>query len=221
MQQTWWVTETLETLGAPALVSWIVLVIGSIVIHELAHGWVAIKCGDDVPLHTGHMTINPFVHIPPMAWIMFALVGYTWGLMPVNPYNFRRRYDDALVSFAGPASNLILAIIFSLFLVIHVRFGHNINNEALRQNLLHFLDMGTWLNLILFFFNLLPVPPLDGSSIIMSFFPAVRRFYSHEKAQILVVVMMIGVFMMGARIVRPAAEWLSDHLVQFWGSLLF
>lgn len=221
MMQKWWVTDALQDHGAPYLVSWIVLVIGSIVIHELAHGWVAIRCGDDVPLHSGHMTINPFVHIPQMAWIMFALVGYTWGLMPVNPYNFRRRYDDALVSFAGPASNLILAIIFSLLLVALIRFGHNISNDMLRANLLDFFEIGTWLNLVLFFFNLLPVPPLDGSSILMSFFPSIRRFFSQEKAQFFVVVLMIGVFVFGAKIARPAAEWLGEQLVSFWTVILF
>ena len=92
----WWVSDVLDGLanGKVVLTSWIVWVAISISLHELGHGWMAIRCGDRTPIDTQHMTINPFVHIPPMAWIMFALFGFTWGLMPVNPSRFRGRYDE-------------------------------------------------------------------------------------------------------------------------------
>ncbi|MFZ4575011.1 MAG: hypothetical protein ACOYN0_11475, partial [Phycisphaerales bacterium] len=87
----WWISETINAFsnGKIVLTSWIVWVVVSITLHELAHGWTAMRCGDDVPLRAGHMTFNPLVHIPPMAWIMFALFGFTWGLMPIQPANFR------------------------------------------------------------------------------------------------------------------------------------
>lgn len=219
--QSWWMKDVFETHGAPALVSWIVLVVGSIVIHELAHGWVAIKCGDDVPLHTGHMTINPFVHIPPFAWIMFVLVGITWGLMPVNPANFRRKYDDALVSFAGPASNFILGFVFSFLYAIWETKFSNISNQALQENMSYFLQIGTILNLILGCFNLLPVPPLDGFRIVLSFFPGVRRLFGGSDAsQIVMVVCMVLLFMFGSKIVMPIGAFLAGILFALWQIVL-
>jgi Zn-dependent protease len=171
------------------LVSWIVWVIVSIVLHELAHGWVAIRCGDDVPIHTGHMTWNPLVHIPfPWAWVMFALFGFTWGLMPTNPDNYRGRWDDAKVSFAGPAMNLILA---AVCLVMSAAWSHLYGKvpDPLHLNIHTFLWAGIMINLVGFLFNLIPVPPLDGWHIAKTFIPALRRL---EHTQAAGVAMLIG-----------------------------
>src|SRR5262249_8984123 len=105
----WWVAE-IWNQSPVLLVSWIVWVIGSIVLHELAHGWAALWCGDRTPIETGHMTWNPLVHMGQMSLLMFALVGIAWGQMPVDPSRFRGRYDDAKVALAGPLMNLALAI---------------------------------------------------------------------------------------------------------------
>ena len=82
MASDWWLSTIFHV--SPVLAcSWIVWVILSICLHELGHGWMAIRCGDNTPRALGHMTLNPFVHIPwPWAWIMFGLFGFTWGLMP-------------------------------------------------------------------------------------------------------------------------------------------
>ena len=108
----WWIADLWNQGQVVQLASWIFWVIVSICLHELGHGWAAIWEGDDTPRQTGHMTINPMVHMGGYSIIAFLLLGFAWGLMPVNPGNFRhRRWGDAIVAVAGPAVNLILAVI--------------------------------------------------------------------------------------------------------------
>lgn len=220
MVNSWWLSDAMQDHGMVYVVSWIVWVIASIVLHELAHGWTAIRCGDDVPLHSGHMTINPFVHIPPMAWIMFLLVGITWGLMPVQPANFRGRYDDAKVAAAGPLVNVLLAVGASLAFVLWRQFGQGVGNDALYVNLQQFLFVGTMLNLVLACFNLLPAPPLDGSRILANFVPAYNRLWEGDRGQIAVIVVFAVVFIFAGRIIWPVAAELTGVLVDFWQGLL-
>ena len=79
----WWVTDALS-VSPVLLISWVVWVIGSIVLHELAHGWAAISRGDRTPIERGHMTWNPLIHMGGMSLLVFAVVGIAWGMMPVN-----------------------------------------------------------------------------------------------------------------------------------------
>src|SRR5690349_8111017 len=109
----WWVTHIWE-VSPVFLISWIFWVVLSITLHELAHGITAVRRGDGTPIVTGHMTLNPAVHIPRMAWLLFALFGFTWGLMPISPWRLRGRHGEALVAFAGPACNLLQYIVILL-----------------------------------------------------------------------------------------------------------
>lgn len=96
------------------LVSWVFWVIVSIVLHELGHGFTAIRAGDRTPIELGHMTPNPIVHMGRSSLIAFALFGFAWGAMPVNPSKFRGPYDRLKVSGAGPAVNVGLAVVCGL-----------------------------------------------------------------------------------------------------------
>ena len=87
----------------------VVAVVISITLHELGHGAAALWQGDETPRLLGHMTLDPRAHMPPISWGLLLLVGIAYGLMPVNPSRFRSKHGDALVAFAGPAVNLILA----------------------------------------------------------------------------------------------------------------
>ncbi|HYF15701.1 MAG TPA: site-2 protease family protein [Phycisphaerales bacterium] len=203
----WWVTDWLDAAGPVFLVSWITWVVVSIVLHELAHGWMALRCGDDTPRYTGHMTANPFVHIPvPWAWVMFALFGFTWGLMPVNPANFRGRYDDTKVAFAGPLMNLILAVFCLVADAAWLTFATNVQ-DPLHLNLHKFLWIGLMINLMGFCFNLLPVPPLDGSRIASDLIPAYNRMLykiqTSEGGAIVAMIAFTVLFMAGGRVVWP------------------
>lgn len=137
----------------------VAVVIGSVVLHELGHALAATWEGDPTPRARGHITWNPVVH---MGWLsigMAAVIGIAWGLTPVNPYNFRhRRWGDVLVSFAGPAVNLTLALVSALVLVFVVAHrGADLVAEFWWVALVY--------NVALFLLNMIPVPPLDGFTV--------------------------------------------------------
>jgi len=138
--------------------------------HEFGHAWMATKCGDDTAKSEGRVSLNPLVHIDPIGTVLMPLLmiflpsGYGSFLLgwakpvPVNPNNLRNpKLDDILITMAGPWMNLLLAIL----LMGATRIGLIANSEGFAQ----FCYSAVMLNLLLFFFNLLPIPPLDGSHI--------------------------------------------------------
>jgi Zn-dependent protease len=215
MGSGWWVAEVLHdpARGPAVLVSWIVLVIGSIVLHELAHGWAAMRLGDMTPRWSGHMTWNPLVHMGPWSLAAFALIGIAWGAMPVDPSRLRGRHAEAWVAAAGPAMNIALAAAsfagWSIWEVASVRFGVS---NPLRGNLAAFFELGAVLNLVLAGFNLIPVLPLDGGRIAACLSPAYSRLAFSEHGQWL----MIGGFMLffwfGMDLVAGAAWFIVGTL---------
>ncbi|MFO0861829.1 MAG: site-2 protease family protein [Phycisphaerales bacterium] len=180
----WWVAQWYQ-ISPILLYSWVLWVILSICLHELGHGWMAIRCGDNTPRALGHMTMNPMVHIPwPWAWVMFALFGFTWGLMPVSPDRFRGRYDDAKVAAAGPAVNLILAVLCIAGSVGWLFIGPK-TPDNVQQNVAVFLWTGVMINFMGVVFNLIPVPPLDGSRILADFSGSYRRLIYSEQGAVI------------------------------------
>lgn len=218
MTPHWWASDLWH--HSPALfVSWVFWVIFSIVLHELSHGWAALRAGDPTPRATGHMTWNPLVHMGGFSLIMFALVGICWGAMPVNPCNFRKRHDDAVVAAAGPAMNLGLGIVACLLAVAWVMWGpHNSLPGDLYDNLFRFFRIGAAVNLSLLILNLIPVPPLDGSRIVASFVPAYRQLMDSEKGPMLAMVGFIIIFYgVGGRTLTWAidgADWIILNLLR-------
>lgn len=210
----WWVADLLKD-NPTLLVSWGVWVIGSIVLHELAHGWAALWQGDETPRLTGHMTWNPLVHMGGMSLVVFALVGIAWGQMPVNPSRFRSRHGDALVSLAGPAMNVALAVVCIVLAAVWGGYFQWVSNP-LWVNFLIFFTTGAFLNVTLAAFNLLPVPPLDGSRIIASVSPSYRRLLDHPQAPLLAMVVLVLLFgRLGGKIIAPAQDlafWTTERL---------
>lgn len=147
----------------------------SIGVHEYSHALSAFRLGDNTAKEQGRLTLNPFKHadligtyIMPLAAFAsgFALIGWAKPV-PVNRANFKNHLrDDAIVSFAGPFSNFVLAVIFFVLLILtanpHLQINHYI---------LNIFQYGVFLNIFLFAFNLLPIPPLDGSHILFDIFP--------------------------------------------------
>ncbi|MBO6513359.1 MAG: site-2 protease family protein, partial [Phycisphaerales bacterium] len=153
--------------GKVLVVSWLVWVIVSITLHELAHGWTALRYGDDTPIRTGHMTWNPLVHMGPYSIAALLLVGIAWGAMPIDPTRLRGKYADTIVTVAGPLMNLAIGLVLLVLLVFWIPLaeGHLISSvtiqDPLKTNMLIFLRAGAFLNFVLLMFNLLPTPPLD------------------------------------------------------------
>jgi Zn-dependent protease len=158
----------------------VVVLLFSIIIHEIAHGYVALLNGDRTARMLGRITLNPVPHIDPVGSILLPLlllisqssflIGWAKPV-PVNPLNFRNyRWGEFAVSAAGPVSNLALAAIFSVLL----RLG--LGNPGLTQLAYY----GVSINIILALFNLIPIPPLDGSHILALVLPReLARLYSH------------------------------------------
>jgi Zn-dependent protease len=162
---------------------YIVIIIISIVIHELAHGVAAISQGDDTPKVMGHMTPDPIVHmgIPSLIFLFFS--GMAWGQMPVNPAKFRHdRWSDMLVSAAGPLSNLALGTIAALIAVVAIQSGSTVMSEK-------FFITAAHINFLLFAFNLLPVPPLDGFHVYSQVFPSLKKLATPEISLFLIFVL--------------------------------
>jgi len=157
-----------------------VVLLFSIIVHEVAHGYVALLNGDPTARMLGRITLNPVPHIDPVGTIILPLLlllthsGILFGWakpVPVNPLNFRNfRWGEFAVSAAGPVSNLALAAIFSVLL----RLG--LENPGLTQLAYY----GVSINIILALFNLIPIPPLDGSHILVLVLPReLARLYSY------------------------------------------
>ena len=184
---TWWIADYWQSGQTVLLASWIFWVIASICLHELGHGYAALWEGDDTPRVTGHMTWNPMVHMGGMSLVIFLLVGFAWGLMPVDPSRFRhRRWGDAIVALAGPLVNLILALVLltGAGLLAGFVLGRE-NAPDWGERVFTFLFTGGWLNLALMALNLLPVPPLDGSRILASVSHGYRRLLMNPNAGII------------------------------------
>lgn len=154
----------------------------SLSVHETAHGYVAAKLGDPTAKNLGRLTLNPLKHFDPLGFICMVLCGFGWAkAVPINTRYFKNpRRDMALSAAAGPISNLLLAIVFAVLLKIYFTFAPTIlmindNIATLEYIIFLFLYLGIQLNVTLAVFNLIPVPPFDGSRIAYVFLPP--KFY--------------------------------------------
>lgn len=185
----WWAQNAYQTGGAVLLGSWVFWIVFSIVMHELAHGWTAIRHGDRTPIDLGHMTWNPVVHMGPWSLAALALIGIAWGAMPVDPSRLRGRHADALVSAAGPLMNVGLALGCAVLSALWIGVGGGVwfsmidVPDRIYANVEVFLTIGCVLNIVLAVFNMMPVPPLDGSRILARYCPPYARFLDTELGQ--------------------------------------
>ena len=165
--------------GISMLVLYLICILLALICHEVAHGLVANWLGDPTAKQEGRLTLNPLSHIEPVGFLMMLVVGFGWARpVPVNPRRLRKpRRDMALVSVAGPAMNLILALISGLLYCLLAAFeiypAVLFMENNLPFNALNVLSFMLWifmlLNIGLALFNLIPLPPLDGSNILVSF----------------------------------------------------
>ncbi len=151
----------------------VLIIIFSAVVHEVAHGYAALWLGDKTAYYQGRLTLNPLKHLDPVGSVIVPLLlsfsGAIFGWakpVPYNPYNLRnRRWGELLVAVAGPVSNILVAIIFGL--VIRLITG----DTAQVTSLVYIAALIVQVNLVLAVFNLIPIPPLDGSKILFALIP--------------------------------------------------
>ncbi|MEA3402749.1 MAG: site-2 protease family protein [Armatimonadota bacterium] len=158
----------------PFILSWLVAITIGLTVHEFAHAYAADRLGDPTPRANGRVSLNPLDHYDPIGTTMILLFGIGWGKpVPVNPQNYRKpRRDNLIVSAAGVATNLLVAVLAA----IPIRFG--LAGEYLLP-----LSVLVLLNLLLAFFNLLPLGPLDGAHVLESLLPRGKSWRFRQFSQ--------------------------------------
>ena len=155
----------------------------ALTIHEYAHGLVAYKLGDPTAKDAGRLTLNPLSHLDPIGTLMLFIVKLGWAKpVPVNPYNLRNPREDMMwVSFAGPAANFLAAFFLAVVFKLAAGSFPYAGQGSFFEVILLMLRWGILINIILGVFNLIPIPPLDGSKILIGFLPPA---YGYQLAQL-------------------------------------
>lgn len=190
-------------------IGWIVVVGFSICVHEYAHAATAYRLGDDTAARAGHLTLNPMIQMGPMSLVMLFLLGIAWGLVPVDRSRLRKPSDDVWVSFAGPLSNVMLCIIFSLLAYA----GRRLMGDSQIPELLW---IGAMTNGALFILNMLPAPPLDGFHILSNFAPSLRNL-SPQVLQQASLILIVLIFMTDLfKFVWAGGTWMAVTCSGIW-----
>ncbi len=202
-------------------------VIIAMTFHEFAHAWVADRLGDDTPRRQGRLTLNPFKHMEPIGMLMLLFAGFGWGRpVEINPNNFNRtitiRKGNALVALAGPVMNLILALIFSIIYALILAFGGIAFINSQVGGIITDIIMYTiFMNVGLGVFNLIPLPPLDGSKVLVAILPTNARswFESHERILYLVFI-IIWITPIASLIISPVIKLINTGLLKLIASIV-
>ena len=191
-------------------------VIIAITFHEFAHAWTAYKLGDNTPMYQGRLNLNPLSHIDPIGLVMLIVAHFGWGKpVQINPNNFNGKYSlsasEAIVSVAGPLANFIVAILFAIIYALLIKFmglQFMMSTGGLIVEYIIILNIGLGV------FNLIPIPPLDGSKILMHFLPYNAKVWFESKQYIFYIVFLL-LFVTGiaGNIVAPVNYFLYEQLM--------
>ena len=194
-------------LDLPTLLFRAIALLVAVPIHEFAHAYVADRLGDSTPRGQGRLTLNPLAHLDPLGTLLIVLVGFGWAKpVQINPMNFQNwRRDSVMVAAAGPLANVtllfVLGVPYKLGLLEFGPFG----GTAVSQLLL----WAMWINAMLAVFNLLPIPPLDGSKILIGFLPPAQAI-SYARIQpygLLILLLLVLTNALSVLLITPM-RWL-------------
>ena len=197
----------------------------AITFHEFAHAFVADKLGDDTPSRQGRLNLNPLTHMDPVGTVLLLFAGFGWGKpVEINPRKFDRKFSmetgQALVSIAGPLMNFLLAIILTI-----VYYGLNKFNSIIFLSqtgiiIETIISTAIMINIGLGVFNLLPLPPLDGSKIFIAFMPYKAKEFLYRYEQIFYVVfILLWISGAAAYIITPINTTITEGLFFVVGKL--
>lgn len=199
-----------------------------IILHEVAHGWMARRCGDPTAEERGRLTLNPIPHIDPMGLLVFGLTSMTGSFVfgwakpvPVDPRNFHKpQRDMMLVALAGPCTNFILAILFGVALLLvatWLPYGEWQHNTVYAFTLAS-MQAGVIINFGLGWLNILPIPPLDGSKILAYFLPPdlAWRFMDMARYGFIILLLLLFTGILG-KILGPLVRYSAFFLFEILG----
>lgn len=199
----------------------------AITFHEFAHGYAAYKLGDDTAKNQGRLNLNPFTHLDPIGTLMLLVAGFGWGKpVQVNPLKYTRKMSmeqgEAIVSVAGPLMNFIIAIIFTIIYCAIYKFANIAFINSTSGNVILLLISSTIaINVGLGVFNLIPLPPLDGSKVIMPFLPYKAKQFFERNGQIFYIIfILIWVTGIAGTIITPAINVVNGAIFSL-GKLIF
>ena len=213
-----YLTDTSKLLGLLFTIPGVLI---AITFHEFAHAWAADKLGDDTPRMEGRLSLNPMAHLDPVGSIMLLFAGFGWGKpVNVNPRNYNRDISmekaDALVSIAGPVMNFILAIVLTLIYCAIYKFGRlTILSSNVGSIIMSMIMYAIIINIGLGVFNLIPLPPLDGSKVIKPILPYNAKiwFESHER---MFYIIFVGLWIVGilGTIISPIIDVIYTGIIK-------
>lgn len=202
----------------------IIIIFMVIPIHEFAHAWAASRMGDDTPAYQKRLTLSPFAHIDPIGALSIFFTGYGWGRpVQVNPLNFKKyRKGMALTAAAGPFSNIIVAVFGIIAYKLSNGLYQNNVTDAMYWLTLIF-QYFTYINIGLAIFNLIPLPPLDGSKIV-SYFSSAKYDKFMAENQLIIYIVFLGLLFSGLlngplSFVQDKIFWVLDKLT-FWMDII-
>jgi len=206
---------------------WAMPVILAITVHEVAHGWVAMKLGDCTAKMLGRLTLNPVKHIDPIGTLLvpgllLVMGGFIFGWakpVPVTWENLKNpKRDMALVALAGPMSNLLMALMWAGILKVGLILAISGSAEMVALPLIYMGGAGITINLILMVLNLLPLPPLDGGRIVASLLPD-KLSWQFNRLERWGLVILLGLMLMGVlgKVLWPAINYLQSQIFIIFG----
>lgn len=192
----------------------------ALTLHEFAHGYVAFRLGDPTAKSLGRLTLNPVRHLDPLGTLAFFLINIGWAKpVPVNGTYFRNPKQDMLwVALAGPMTNLFLAIISAVIAKIILFFGQSLQpsfvTEAILIPFFSMVRASIWINLVLCIFNFLPIPPLDGSRILMGLLPDnLAQSYSSFERYGFILILLLAFSGLLSKMILPVIQFANTILL--------
>lgn len=205
-------TNLFSREGIMALILSIPGLLLAISMHECAHGYAAYLMGDNTAKYSGRLSLNPLNHLDPIGAICMLLFRFGWAKpVPINPRNFNnQRLGIIIVSLAGPMANFVLGFISCIFF-------YAINIYATGNTLWEFINMvllySIYMNVGFMIFNLIPIPPLDGSKIVMEFLPYNLKYKIYQYERYFGLILIIFVY---AGVMTPVLGVLRDYVISFY-----
>ena len=181
-----------QQFGPSITIAFLVAIVAAISVHEWAHAFTATRLGDDTPRLYGRVTLDPRAHIDPIGALMFVLVGFGWG-KPVlyNPMRLKGRFDELWIALSGPAVNLLFALLCNGVALGLIAFANQVGSAPVAVgNFVAIIRLVADINVVLAAFNFIPIPPLDGSSIVAVFWPQYRSLFAGQFGLIVLLLLL-------------------------------